>query len=205
MYWWRVSGSYRKLLLSSKDQLCLLVSVWVCCCRFVIAAVCVCRGDVISKAGPEEAVIYADIGECLFLRNPGVSDWIWFHRESLYRCVCVPLCIHPLWSVPRPAVLSRHPAADPDHGPASGRPLHGGVCAGGIELSERRSEGTDANISDASESSSLPRSTRRDCLNCGDAVWMVVDSPTAACLARVASSGWSCGLFCVISAPQVSS
>lgn len=30
---------------------------------FVIVSICVCRGEVISKAGPEEAVIYADIGK----------------------------------------------------------------------------------------------------------------------------------------------
>lgn len=49
-------------------------------------------------------------------------------------CVCTkPLCVL-MRPVPRPAVFSRHPAADPDHGSAPGRPLHGGVCAGRIEL-----------------------------------------------------------------------
>lgn len=44
---------------------------------------------------------------------------------------------------PRPAVLGRHPAADPHHHPAPERPLHSDLHPGGIELnaatSRRRS------------------------------------------------------------------
>lgn len=43
------------------------------------------------------------------------------------------LCFH-VWPVPRPAVLGRHPAADPHHRSAPGRPLQGDVCAGRIRL-----------------------------------------------------------------------
>lgn len=40
------------------------VSVCLWIFWLVIVAICCCRGEVVSKAGPEEAVIYADIGEC---------------------------------------------------------------------------------------------------------------------------------------------
>lgn len=50
------------------------------------------------------------------------------------------VCIKPASSVPRPAAFGRHPAADPDHGPASQRPLRSDVCAGGVELNLGKSE-----------------------------------------------------------------
>lgn len=66
--WWfslDIGAIYWKLLFSSHDQLYgLSVGILgVKCCRLVIVAMCGFRGEVISKAGPEEAVIYADIGE----------------------------------------------------------------------------------------------------------------------------------------------
>lgn len=101
----------------------------------LIVHVCVSRGEVISKAGPEETIIYADIGER--------KEWC----DCFYRCrwsrktkgllrliVCTQsLCFH-VWPVPRPAVLGRHPAADSHHHSAPSRPLQGDVCTGRIGL-----------------------------------------------------------------------
>lgn len=138
--WWfslDIGAIYWKLLFSNHDQLYgLSVGILgVKCCRLVIVAMCGFRGEVISKAGPEEAVIYADIGEweervdqTVPIPDRGVRAGV------VIVSVCTkPLCVL-VWPVPRPAVFSRHPAADPDHGSAPGRPLHGDVCAGRIEL-----------------------------------------------------------------------
>lgn len=61
-----------------------------------------------------------------------------YRSKGLQRC-CHSLCVEPLcvltWPVPRPAVLSRHPAADPDHSSASQRHLRSDVYAGRVELS----------------------------------------------------------------------
>lgn len=105
------------------------------CCQLLIVTVCVSRGEVISKAGPEETIIYADIGEhkewcdCFC-----TCHWCRKTRGLLRLVVCAQsLCFH-VWPVPRPAVLGRHPAADSHHHSAPGRPLQGDVCPGRIGL-----------------------------------------------------------------------
>lgn len=134
-----------------------------------MSCVCSCRGEVISKAGAEETVIYADIGECL------QAEAIVAPQSIVSRCPCADsdarcrrwqLCRERLfierWKdsdrdrkrgvvreidkeirkcssdaaslCRRSAVFEWHPAADPDHGPAAGRPLLCDICAGSIGL-----------------------------------------------------------------------
>lgn len=109
----------------------------------MIVAICVYRGEVISKAGPEEAVIYADIGEWQVSADSVdqgvVTIGLRACKGVVILCVWWSVCVEPLrvltWPVPRPAVLSRHPAADPDHSSASQRHLRSDVYAGRVELS----------------------------------------------------------------------
>lgn len=99
--------------------------------------------------------------------------------------VCTkPLCVL-VWPVPRPAVFSRHPAADPDHGSAQGRPLHGDVCARRIELNaatwERSCEGTNT----MQEVSTATESEARDIIvfivETRNAAWSVANSLMPTC------------------------
>lgn len=78
------------------------------------------RGEVVSKAGPEEAIIYADIGE--WEEPPLLStqgNWWSLKQANRLPTGC------------RSAVFSRNSEADPDYNAASARPLHG-VSAGRV-------------------------------------------------------------------------
>lgn len=105
--------------------------------------------------------------------------WWWSCPFSLCWVCAKPLCTH-MWPTSRPAVFIRHPAADPDHSSASGRPLRGNNCEGRIELIAATSREKVWGKPTLTVQQSLPELRDLIVLIEGnrDAAWVVVNSLT---------------------------